>query len=46
MEIFIKYQIPSDLISYTENEEREDTKYVVNFFFMIIIPFLLFSSKF
>jgi hypothetical protein len=26
MEIFIKYQIPSDLISYTENEEREDTR--------------------
>jgi len=27
MEIFIKYQIPSDLISYSENEERVDTRF-------------------
>lgn len=27
MKIFIRYQIPSDLISYADNEEKEDTKY-------------------
>jgi hypothetical protein len=53
MNIFIKYQIPSDLISYAPNEEKEETRYLfffLSFFFVCFVwlvgCFLIFNLTF